>query len=484
MLLQCARPRRPDGVSLIGAAAWVSIRATVLWCELRGAACGGRREDNEGEWAVRVRRDVVRRVAVGVATAGVMTAAMGVLTASAATAPTSATQAPAPTADGLIARLAALRQPQTPADLLPAGTTLPRPEGTIIPSLTRLVAALPTMKLYLVVATPTGGSQPLWSRRLGDQVTVVAVGQPAAGAGTPFPAVDLDDPFHLADVGNRPSPTQPLTGVYHVTIVPDGVSRVRWRFATASGGRVGVENVEVSNNVAFAPVQQHTALLEQATWYAPDGTVVPTSDRALLHAIAARQAVWKAQAIRYDERHAHRAAPGLLADFAVFSITSRSPVREPGGITISHPRLAALPLAILQLFSRPWGPAQPDLLQTREIATQSGDRMWVVPGAHGLCLGVVDRSRFSFPLGVTGGGATCSGDLTHAETDGVGLSSAYPGGATTTYGVLPKSKPTIIVKIRGHKRVIRPAYGVYILHRSGHRHGNPSSVVVSSGSPG
>jgi hypothetical protein len=422
---------------------------------------------------------------VGVATAGVMTAmALGVLTASAAPAPTSVTQALAPTADGLIARLAVLRQPQTPADMLPAGTTLPRPEGTIIPSLTRLVATLPTMKLYLVVATPTGGSQPLWSRGLGDQVTLVAVGQPAAGSGTPFPAADLDDPFHLADVGSRTSLRQPLTGVYQVSIVPDGVSRVRWRFATASGGRGAVENIEVSNNVAVAPVQQGAPFLERATWYAPDGTVVPTSDRALLHAIAARQAVWKAQAIRYDERHAHRAAPVLLADFAVFSITSRSPVREPGGIAISHPRLAALPLTILQLFSRPGGPAQPDLRQTREIVTRSGDRMWVVPGAHGLCLGVVDRSRFSGPLGVTGGGATCSADLTRAEADGVGLSSGYAGGATTTYGVLPKSKPTVIVKIRGHKRVIRPAYGVYILHHSGHRHGNQLSVVVSSGLPG
>jgi hypothetical protein len=164
------------------------------------------------------------------------------------------------------------------------------------------------------------------------------------------------------------------------------------------------------------------------------------------------------------------------------SVTGRSPVREPGGITISHPRLAALPLPILQLFARPWGPPQPDLRQTPEIATRSGDRMWIVPGADGLCLGLVDRSPFPFPPGATGGGATCSSDLTRAEAAGVGLSSGHPGGATTTYGVLPKSKPTLTVKIGGHKRVLRPAYGVYTLHRGRHHSGNPWSVVLSRGS--
>jgi hypothetical protein len=99
--------------------------------------------------------------------------AVGGAGARTAAAPAAAGQAAtAPSAAGLIARLAVLRRPQTPADVLPANAPpLPSPPGRIIPGLTRLVAVLPNLRLYLVVATPTRGSLPLWAPALGDQAT-------------------------------------------------------------------------------------------------------------------------------------------------------------------------------------------------------------------------------------------------------------------------------------------------------------------------
>jgi len=57
----------------------------------------------------------------------------------------------------------------------------------------------------------------------------------------------------------------------------------------------------------------------------------------------------------------------------VFSVTSRRPVPEPGAITVARPRLADLPLPLLELTSHV--PGQPDYQQMRAILTRSGDQM-------------------------------------------------------------------------------------------------------------
>jgi hypothetical protein len=246
-----------------------------------------------------------------------------------------------------------------------------------------------------------------------------------------------------------------------------------------------VEDAPVSNNVAVAPVPRSAPSLAGSTWYASDGSVVSTSDQALRRAVAARQAKLKAQAIRSVRRRSRPAPSALLADFAVFSVTSRTPVREPGGLTISRPRLADVPLPILQLVSGPFGPGRLDAGQIRAIVTRSGARMWVIPGGAGLCLAVLDTARLPSPTGIpdTGAGASCTSSRVTAERDGIGLSAGFPGGVSTTYRVLPRSRPTITVRIGGHERTIRPPFGVYV-RRTGHRTRSNVTVVVVVGSAG
>ncbi len=421
---------------------------------------------------------VTVRRCVGIVLAVAVTAVvLSVVRVGASGSRAAAAQVSAPSADGLVARLAVLRRPQTPADMLPPGTRLPRPGGTILPGLTRLVTTLPgDLSVYLVVATPTGGSLPLWRPRLGDQVTVVAVGPHAAAFDGPYPAVDLDDPFNLGSVGSR-TPRSPLTSAYNIAILPDGVSRVRWRFADLSGGRDEVQTAPLANNVAVAPWKRNAVFLDGATWYAPDGAVVPTSDTALVRALAAREAVLKARAVRFAEHHSHRAAPSLLAAFAVFAVTSRRPVHEPGGITVARPRPTDVPLTILNLTSH--GLGQLDDRQMRSIVTRSGDQMWLIPGARGLCLAVLDKPLSSSPLNGQGGGAACGTNLTQVEAQGIGLGAGTRRGSFT-YGVLPRSKPTITVTIRGHRRVLRPPLGVYVLHRGRGHYGNGNVIVSPS----
>jgi hypothetical protein len=231
----------------------------------------------------------------------------------------------------LIARLAVLRRPQTPADVVPTTRLLgPRRGARTLPGLTRLVAIEPGTRLFLVVTTPAGGSPPLWNPRLGDQVTIVAVTSGGSAESVGFPAVDLADADQVLEAGVF-APSRPVEdSVYNVSIVPDGVARVRWGFVTPAGKPGRVVDVPVANNVAVSPLRRGTGVLGRATWYASDGSVVPTSDRALRHAFAVREAVLTARAARYDARHSYHAPAALPADFAVFAFTSRTGVRTRG----------------------------------------------------------------------------------------------------------------------------------------------------------
>jgi hypothetical protein len=115
----------------------------------------------------------------------------------------------------------------------------------------------------------------------------------------------------------------------------------------------------------------------------------------------------------------------------------------------------------------------------RSIVTRSGDQMWLIPGARGLCLAVLDKPLFASPLGGQGGGAACGTNLAQVEAQGIGLGEGSSRGSFT-YGVLPRSKPTITVTIRGHRQVIRPPLGVYVLHRGRRHHGNGTLIVSPS----
>lgn len=380
----------------------------------------------------------------------------------------------AASANGLIARLAVLRRTQTAADVLPAHLKLVHPQGKIIPSLTRLVAAPAGAKLFLVVSTPATGPRSLWSPTLGDQVSVVTVTKRGATQSPPIPSVDLSNaqevtPGGVVTPGAGPGPTRPLLrDAYDVAVVPDGVSRVRWTFTDVSGKPGHVLDANLINNVAYAPLHR-TGFLLRATWYAADGSVIPTSDRALRRANATRQNGLRAAMIRRYARYSYRAAPALLADFAVFAVTSRTGVRTSTGLTISRPRLSTLPYPIVN-FADPNQPPQLDPRNIRQITTPSGIRVWVIPGQRGLCIAALDRLPFAVHSGIaTGAGEACSANLTQAETTGTGLTSGRPGGATITYRVLPKSKPTVTIRTGPHThRTVTPPYGIYVATSKAH----------------
>lgn len=373
-------------------------------------------------------------------------------------------EASQPAAAGLVARLAVLRRPQTPADVLPAGMRVAGPpHGTIIPSLTRLVATPAGADVYLVVSMPLAGSPPLWSPKLGDQVGIVTVIGGAATDTFPVPAADLTNGFSVELVGGAEA-----SNAYQVGVVPDGVASVRWTFANANAKRTYVVDVPATNNIAITPLHAGTPFLLRATWYAADGAVIPTSDSAMRNAIAARDNVLRERVIRQDARSSFRPSPAILADFAVFSVTSRSGIRV-GDLTISHPRLSSVPLAILELTApgrpsgRPSG-SELDPEDMRQATTRNGVSVWIIPGRRGICAAAVDPSQSMFPLRYgSGAGMGCSGTLAFAESHGTGLSSCCFSGYSWYYGVLPNVHPTLTIRTGRHThRTIRPPDGVYI----------------------
>ena len=192
----------------------------------------------------------------------------------------------------LTARLAVLRRPQTPADALPSGVRLPHEgQGTIVPSLTRLVATPAGASLYLAVFTPAHGSPPFWSTRLGDQVGLVSVTARGAQIGGPVPAAELADGNRVTVVGPGTRSSGGLSSDYQVGVVPDGVARVVWTFADARRRHRYVVDGDPANNIVIVPFHEASPFLLHATWYSADGSRISTSDRALRRATAARQRV-------------------------------------------------------------------------------------------------------------------------------------------------------------------------------------------------
>ncbi len=394
-------------------------------------------------------------------------------------------------ASGLTARLAVLRRPQTPSDRLPANVRLPFPgSGKVVPGLTRLVVTQGGVRLFLVVSEPHSGPNALWSPTLGDQVSIVALSPYGTTQTMPVPAADLTNAQQIGVVG---VPIARLIGAHHakrsvalkdeyvVGIVPDGVAHVHWTFGTPGPRQrkpVMTLTPAVSHNIAYAHLVPHAlpALLTHATWYGANHAVIPTSDRALRQAIQARQNEQKEQALRTLSRYpAYHAPRALLADFAVFAITSRSGVRISSGLTVSRPRVSSLPAAVLDLIERQYTrtpllsklnrqPVEPDLSQIRQITSPTGLSAWIVPGRNGLCLFASQPPRG--PAGALGGGGAsggCAPSLRQAEQGGAGESAGQTPTTGIYYIVVPKSRPTTkILSGPHHWRTIRPPYGVFI----------------------
>lgn len=377
---------------------------------------------------------------------------------------------------GLVARLAVLRRPQEPSDVLPACChPQSATDGPIIPRFSRLVATRGGVRFYLVVTSPAESPKPLWSPNLGDQVAIVAIAPHQVGATAGIPAADLGDPTHITAMSFGPR-TAPFAHRYAIEIVPDGVARVRWSFRDITGGPRTYELTggpdhtyehSATNNIVIAHdgVPTDPQWLQRVTWYRSDGTAAPTSLAALRQATAARWAPQRARDLQYDLEHSSPAPAGLLAKFSIFKIQSRTGVRVAPGVTIRHPRLSSLPWGILSV-SDPEPNMDPQEL--REVITPSGILV-VVPGQAALCIALIRPEPLTGLL--QGGSQACTdASLAQAESQGASANSTFLG-QSATYGIVPDSQHTVTIYPARHrgirtgptkKHTIRPIYGTYI----------------------
>ena len=185
-------------------------------------------------------------------------------------------------ARALLSALSVLRRPQTTADKsLPNAvarhlSTTFGPDVQVVPRLTRLVATLRgnglsgrDVRVYFVVVTSGAG-------RADKMVEIMWRGM-GGGIGPPLSALQL----------YRPPSAIPGVGVvsatgrayYWSSVVPDGVSRVRWVFKTRATRIAPAKPVAVypsiRNNLATAPAGIHpTTSAVDVTWYGRRGDVL------------------------------------------------------------------------------------------------------------------------------------------------------------------------------------------------------------------
>lgn len=391
-------------------------------------------------------------------------------------------------AQGLIARLAVLRRPQTPADKLPPHLRLPSDAslGSIIPPLTRLIANPPGAKLYLVVTTPPaarsvsrGGE--LWSPDLGDQVALVVITRSGVSETPGQPAADLTNSLELTDAGDVGSGHAGIRHAwvrYTVGVVPDGVAGVDWTYRilrtvyqfTVTTRATVVLHPRVADNVAYSPASAQLRTLQSGSWYAADGSPVRTSDRALRQAIATRNTSLRAQALRTARSNHYRADPRLLDAFPVFAVTSPTGVRLGNGVIISYPPLEKLPLQILNALAPNDVVTEPDPTQVRQVTMRSGLRFWVIPGHRGLCVFAIETPEVPQPVSfgeaafASGGAESCAPTIKSALAEGSGIRSLGLSG-TTIYAIRPHTRPSITIQTGPHSyRTISSPGGVSATH--------------------
>jgi hypothetical protein len=126
------------------------------------------------------------------------------------------------------------------------------------------------VRIYLVVSTPRSAGQPA---RVGDLIgTIVTSSSGGAGGGGGQPAAALGDQSEDFGSGN---------GVQE-SIVPDGVSRVKWVFAGFAPYRKHAVTIypTVRNNLAYSRILLNEGGLVSVTWYSADGRVIPSVTRS------------------------------------------------------------------------------------------------------------------------------------------------------------------------------------------------------------
>jgi hypothetical protein len=379
-----------------------------------------------------------------------------------------------PGAQALIAKLAVLRRPQTPADRLPADLHLVTVNagraGAIVPGLTRLVANVDGARVYMVVMSPVGSR--LWPVRLGDQVALLAVTSGRAFERFGLPAAGLSDPrflFSLAPgrfppIGNR---------VAIGEIVPDGVARVSWELSTPGTHPAPTHlSPHVSSNVAVASVSR-LGLVGRVRWYDAGGRRIPTSERLLNSIAAARVARQRAATLKRAGQSTAKASPVLIAGFPLFSAAALG--SHASGITITHPSIRALPTGVLGIVSTAGPrPGSVDPHEIRQVQSRSGAEFWVVPGTNTVCIFSLIRPA-SGRLGGGGAQGQCSPPRDRVLGTGITDHEYLRNGAPVTVGVMPASVPSVTVTYtNGSIRTIPLTDGVYVVPGRGVRRIRPN----------
>lgn len=337
-------------------------------------------------------------------------------------APTASTSQVPSGARALIARLAVLRRPQTPADrsypsIAVRQNRLERTQP--IASLTRLAATVTApgvgpMRVYLIVSRDA--ALPITVR-----ATAVAADGKRFTRSFALSAHRLGVPggvqSGLFTAGTAADPNIGVT----VSIVPDGVTGVKWSF---SGAGYGIDDPHpvtvyplVRNNVAVASIRPGQGPLVGTTWYGAGGQVIGSA--------VASNASWQLRQIQsVNASRNNSILPFLLAHFGVFrSVPPDLPSRDP-----------TMPM------QSPGDSQGLNYWQTRYVSSLTGldgRGLWVTPGSSGMCLSDPQASACGWraqlsPAGFIGTGTVVGHEMT--------LEGMVPDGNRTITVVLANGK--------------------------------------------
>jgi hypothetical protein len=386
-------------------------------------------------------------------------------------------------ARALVARMAVLRRPQTAADRLPESVTAQFPgalgvDWRIIPSLTRLAATidagsgpLSSVAIYVVVETPCSRETQGICHGPGvpvDIVTTLAVGGPsghryllgqpevvdgqtavATGGLTPTAVGSAGDVRVVVRKTSIKTLPTGQRGV-NVSVVPDGVTRVKWVFGVASpralramcgctkraSTPLTTVHPQIKNNIAVAKATS-SAGLSTATWYGPDGQVI-----ASLSPIAQQDAE-QARALAASERDP--IAPALTEHFAIF----RHPVPPPATITQPPKRIAVAAIGNYG-YDQDNG-YRLNVAQARFVPYPGTTGFWVIPGSRGVEIANGNYGGGANPL--SGPGSALSGGM---------IGTSFGPHGETVHGLAPDGNPTVTVVLAGGAtRTVRVIDNVY-----------------------
>lgn len=365
----------------------------------------------------------------------------------------------APAARGLVANLAVLRRPQHPDDRLPtwaARQALDFPgHGRLVDSLSRLVSARFNLteaagSVYLVVQTTAVAGRapaiqhPLLRPSLGDQASVViAANHRASTAALGEPASALRHPAQelllQGFTQGGPGDVRRL-GELAAGIVPDGVTRVVWRFADGV-----VVHPLVSANTAIAVVPVASGILTRSVWYGSGRRVLASFTDPLVRGFGA--------ALAQSDREP--VAPALRRHFAMLRSSADYAAQLTG---------AGLTAGVERALIEPANPYGLNLAAARFVpypstptASPNGPAgLWVVPGRAGVAL-LSDSLRVSGTWGLSGLESPLSGRMR--------LATWYGDGSQTIVGLVPDGNTRVTVLVRGGRRVSAPVvYNVYSIY--------------------